>query len=390
LLVPSPAEAHWQRGKIERRISFFKDLMVRVIYELGIETDEDERLIWQAVTQVTQTLNTHIFESDYCPYQSVFGRMPRQVTSLISSPGVLGAHDAISNDATAANAEACRAAALKAFYELDCSKAIRESMTHGRVGGSKRPIKPGDVVYFWRDSKTGTQSKTSQRLTGWQGPAIVLFRLGTSSFWVSYGFTIMLVAPEQCRHASQDEVSGAEVMEEFLSSVDERFSKRLRGQMTFMDARNGERYLERIDARVRQPTVDPYLSRHPMAPGPSAPTTGGGGTGVQAGGFTADDDRPPGRGTRRSADPSTEAASPGEAAYTPMSRIRQRTDDAGKRVRRNDPDLQEVPLRSPVPHVPDSPLAPAMGATSPIWPQQMFPSPIHPSATEFAIDTPPV
>ena len=112
LLVPSPAEAHWQRGKIERRISFFKDLMVRVIYELGIETDEDERLIWQAVTQVTQTLNTHIFESGYCPYQCVFGRMPRQVTSLISSPGVLGAHDAISNDATAANAEACRAAAL--------------------------------------------------------------------------------------------------------------------------------------------------------------------------------------------------------------------------------------------------------------------------------------
>ena len=227
---PGPAEAHWQRGKIDRRISVFKDLMVRVIYELGIETDEDERLIWQAVTQLTQTLNTHIFESGYCPYQCVFRRMPRQVTSLISSPGVLGAHDAISNGATAANAEACRAAALKAFYELDCSKAIRESMTHGRVGGSKRPIKPGDVVYFWRDSKTGTQSETSQRLTGWQGPAIVLFRLGTSSAWVSYGFTIMLVAPEQCRHASQDEVSGAEVMEEFLSLVDERFPNVFEGR----------------------------------------------------------------------------------------------------------------------------------------------------------------
>ena len=90
-------------------------------------------------------------------------------------------------------------------------------MTHGRVGGSKRPLKPGDVVYFWRESKTGTQAKTSQRLTGWQGPAIVLFRLGTSSVWVSYGFTIMLVAPEECRHASQDEFSGAAVMEEFLS-----------------------------------------------------------------------------------------------------------------------------------------------------------------------------
>ena len=162
--------------------------------------------------------------------------------------------------------------------------------------------------------------------------------------------------------------------------------------MTFMDARNGERYLERIDARVRQPTVDPHLPRHPMAPGPSAPTTGGGGAGVQAGGYTAADDRPPGRGATLSADPSTEAASPGEAAYTPMSRIRQRTDDAGKRVRRNDPDLQEVPLHSPVPHVSNSPLAPAMGSTSPIRPQQMFPSPIPHSfvgdPVEYAIDTP--
>ena len=121
-----------------------------------------------------------MMEAGVSPYQAVFGRVPRQVTPLVHNPGVFAAHDAVNMDAEASIAESARAAALKAFYELDRDRAMRIAMTRGPTGGSHRPLQPGDVIYFFREAITNKTSNVQQKLAGLQGPAIVLFRQGTS------------------------------------------------------------------------------------------------------------------------------------------------------------------------------------------------------------------
>ena len=325
-LVPSPGEAHWQRGKVERRIEFFKDLFLKVVSELNIHDEEDERLLWHATRAVCNTMNTNIMEAGFSAYQSVFGRHPKQVTSLINNPGALGAHDAINDNAEAAIAEACRASALRSFYELDCDRAVRHALTRGNWGGSKRPIRAGDVIFFFRESQSGTSSKLQQKLTGWQGPCVALFRQGTSCIWASYGFSIMLLAPEQCRHATPEELSSTEVIDELVGVIDQRFAKRLRGQTTFLDARDGERYVERN-----------LLHPEGTIPGEAPRANVSAGTG-----FTADEAPPRNRDRRRV------VGSPAETPNDPARPDLTPGATRGKRMRGNNTAPEGLPPTPPV------------------------------------------
>ena len=131
-----------------------------------IHDEQDTCAIWHATCAVTRAMNTNMMEAGVSPYQAVFGRVPRQLTSLVNNPGALAAHDAVNMDADASIAESARAAALKAFYELDCDRALRTAMTRGPTGGSHRPLQPGDVIDFFREAITNTTSKVQQKLTG--------------------------------------------------------------------------------------------------------------------------------------------------------------------------------------------------------------------------------
>ena len=74
-------------------------------------------------------------------------------------------------------AEQIRAAANRAFFELDTDDAVRRALV-GRVRPPRGPFLPGQLVYYWRNSRTKAFSKRMQVSQGWRGPCIVLAREG--------------------------------------------------------------------------------------------------------------------------------------------------------------------------------------------------------------------
>ena len=101
-------------------------------------------------------------------------------------------------------AEQTRAAANRAFFELDTDDAVRRALV-GRVRPPRGPFLPGQLVYDWRNSRTKAFSKRMQVSQGWRGPCIVLAREGNSGLHLSYRGVPVLVTPQQTRHASRDE-----------------------------------------------------------------------------------------------------------------------------------------------------------------------------------------
>ena len=58
-------------------------------------------------------------------------------------------------------AEQIRAAANRAFFELDTDDAVRRALV-GRVRPPRGPFLPGQLVYYWRNSRTKAFSKRMQ------------------------------------------------------------------------------------------------------------------------------------------------------------------------------------------------------------------------------------
>ena len=100
-------------------------------------------------------------------------------------------------------AEQIRAAANRAFFELDSDDAVRRAAV-GRVRPPRGPFLPGQSVYYWRNVPH-IKSKRLQGEVGWRGPAIVLALEGHTIMHLSYRGVPVLVTPEQVRHVSRGE-----------------------------------------------------------------------------------------------------------------------------------------------------------------------------------------
>ena len=152
--------------------------------------------------------NNHIRRNGFTPYQYVIGKSPRIPTSLVEvmegDDRRLSANSAALFEDGPRRAEQIRAAANRAFFELDTDDAVRRALV-GRVRPPRGPFLPGQLVYYWRNSRTKTSSKRMQVSQGWRGPCIVLAREGNSRLHLSYRGVPVLVTPEQTRHASRDE-----------------------------------------------------------------------------------------------------------------------------------------------------------------------------------------
>ena len=152
--------------------------------------------------------NNHIRRNGFTPYQYVIGKSPRIPTSLVEvmegDDRRLSANSAALFEDGPRRAEQIRAAANRAFFELDTDDAVRRALV-GRVRPPRGPFLPGQLVYYWRNSRTKAFSKRMQVSQGWRGPCIVLAREGNSRLHLSYRGVPVLVTPEQTRHASRDE-----------------------------------------------------------------------------------------------------------------------------------------------------------------------------------------
>jgi len=124
LARPIPAEAHHQQGRVESRISFFKELFARTSTATKI-TQEDNPWVWCA--KICHGINSHIRKNGFSPYQFVFGREPRIPTSLLNWSQNLAAQAAAMTNPSSARAEEIRAAAARAMVEYDTDGSIRQA-----------------------------------------------------------------------------------------------------------------------------------------------------------------------------------------------------------------------------------------------------------------------
>ena len=133
--------------------------------------------------------NNHIRRNGFTPYQYVLGKSPRIPTSLVEvmegDDRRLSANSAALFEDGPRRAEQIRAAANRAFFELDTDDAVRRALV-GRVRPPRGPFLPGQLVYYWRNSHTKNFSKRMKASQGWRGPCIVLAREGNSRLHLSY------------------------------------------------------------------------------------------------------------------------------------------------------------------------------------------------------------
>ena len=108
-----------------------------------------------------------------------------------------------------------RLAAAKAFHEVECQQALTNSLHAGRRELPEFEV--GQTVYFWRRAPGDKASKDSTSY--WRGPAKVVLTSPPGAIWINFRRHIVKAAPEQLRHASEDEHQSLSSWMEGLSNL---------------------------------------------------------------------------------------------------------------------------------------------------------------------------
>ncbi|CAK0803467.1 unnamed protein product [Prorocentrum cordatum] len=185
LMRPVPAEAPQLKGRVERAIDFFKDHSQRLSHDVQL-TKNDDPHAWTSV--IARTCNNQIRRNGFTPYKYVPGRSPGILASLIEAmegeQRQLASQSAALFEEGPRRAGQIRAAANRAFFELDSDGAVRRAMV-GRVRPPRGPFAPGQLVFYWREVKHA-KSKRLQGEHGWRGTAIALATEGHTRLHLSY------------------------------------------------------------------------------------------------------------------------------------------------------------------------------------------------------------
>ena len=195
---PGSLEMPTQRSITERAGQAFKAVFGKALTHHVCQTDDE----WRELLDVTNmTCNRLINKSGFSPIQRVLGYNPRVPGGIMTG----GYNDWATTsrqgvDLQIQRSQSMRLAAAKAFHEADCSQAIRNSLHAGH-----RPLpnfEVGQMVYFWRKAQGRAKHDGPEY---WHGPARVILVSMPSSIWVSYQGYVIKAAPEQLRHASEEE-----------------------------------------------------------------------------------------------------------------------------------------------------------------------------------------
>ena len=197
-MEPGSLEMPTQRSITERAGQAFKAVFSKAMAQHVCQTDDE----WRELLDITNmTCNRLINKSGYSPIQRVLGYNPKVPGGIMTG----GYNDWATTsrqggDLQIQRAQSMRLAAAQAFHEADCSQAIRNSLHAGH-----RPLpnfEVGQLVYFWRKAQHQPKHNSPEY---WHGPARVILVSMPSSVWVSYQGYVVKAAPEQLRHASEEE-----------------------------------------------------------------------------------------------------------------------------------------------------------------------------------------
>ena len=167
----------------------------------------------EAVIAAAAAKNQLVRRSGHSPAQCVLGTDVKLPGDVLDNIDKLPIHDQAMEDGPFKRALDMRETSRIAYVRLQNSDALRRALT-ARTR-PPRTFKAGDQIYFWRRGRL-MKGRTRPEPSRWSGPATVIVTEGTSRVWCSYRSRILLVCPEQCRAAGEEEKQANEAMLEAL------------------------------------------------------------------------------------------------------------------------------------------------------------------------------
>ena len=211
-----PIEAHWKGGTTERHGAIFKHTLRKLIEEYNVSSETELKI---AMAEAAYAKNSLARRGGFSPIQWVLGYENALPGSILSRPASdLATHQALVDGGAFAKRVNMREAARHVWIALDNSERLRRALLR-QPKTQKEEFLPGEQVFFFQLSR-GTIRKSGHATSdpgSWHGPAVVVGTQGLGTAWISFRQTLIKIATEHLRNATEEEYLGAQAVSEELA-----------------------------------------------------------------------------------------------------------------------------------------------------------------------------
>ena len=193
------SHAGWQLSFAERHGGLLDLILGAVIREHSVEGYSEMKL---ALSVAVQAKNATITKDGYTPAQRVFGHELRLPSLLEEEQDALSFAEALGADGEVARAHKMRMTARMAMLRNDVQERLRRAVLR-KPHKSHVEFPPGCRIYFWSPAKARRRYVPGV----WHGPATVLCKESHNRFFVSWRGRCLLLARENMRLASAEELA---------------------------------------------------------------------------------------------------------------------------------------------------------------------------------------
>ena len=272
-LYHTAVQAPWQNGVCERAGGVLKVILNATIRANSVNgAEEMEQALQEAVTAYNNDVN----EEGVTPAQAALGRQPRMIGDVLgnfgqrlaehslidSRPGLIDSRPGLARQV------AMRETARLAMCRLHFSRGLRKAfLARPRALPNETPLEPGDIAYFFRNTKYNPKSAPAKRkllLRRWHGPALVIACEGHANVFLSFKGQITKCAREHVRAASSLEQVSADVWHDAIAEAIEAAKHEVALRPVVDDGHAA--------SRTPSTPMPSALSHSPTTPLPSAPS----------------------------------------------------------------------------------------------------------------------
>ena len=246
LAIPSRvtgSHAAWQLGAGERHGATLGVMFQAIVDEHGITGYEEMK---KALACAVMAKNATITKDGYTPNQRVFG-VEHRWPSLTSDVGLSLSSKVCQH--TAKWHEHTRTTARVALIRQDVRDKLRRTLLRKPPKIVPGPFVPGARIYFWVPQFKRYTSGRGQ----WRGPATVLVPEQQKRYFVSWRGRLLLLAQENMRLATPEELALSEPVKEDVLDIQELLRDPTRSNIY-------------QDLRAKPPPPRPRKKRQPRPP----------------------------------------------------------------------------------------------------------------------------
>ena len=185
-------EAHWQMGKIERKIGYLKEMSTTVFKDLQIRDAAGVRI---AVAKLAWACNSLTTTRGFSPSQWVLGTSQRLPASLGDPDNDQAVVSRVVQGTSFWHRLQLEQVCSEAFFKAANSDTLRRTIL-SRLRPQPGPFEQGDLLMYWR-SHNLKQNLHDQ----WHGPARCLGK-DAHGYWLIHNRIPILAAPTLLRKAT--------------------------------------------------------------------------------------------------------------------------------------------------------------------------------------------